>query len=746
MTELALPAGSLQAALHAFEGGADAVYLGLRQYSARKHATNFSFEELAQLKQESVRLGKAIYVTLNTLLDDQELLGIIPTLRRLELLEPDGIIVQDLGLSSVILDEFPSLPVHASTQIAVHTTEGVRQLQRLGFSRIVLARELTYAQIEEIRKSCADVDLKVFIHGAMCYGFSGLCMASHYLTGRSANRGECAQICRTWFTTEGTDEIKSGYFFSMTDLASGSEVTRLRDIGINSLKIEGRMKSPAYVRFAARYYRMILDGETDIQALQVAKEELDSQFARSSFGGWTFSYGKEKPGGMRHTPSLTTLSYPGHRGTVVGVIQHSTTRSGSLELTVSLEREVSVRDGMMFLHRDENGLEQPVRFPLQAIRDINGRSRFHATAGSTILLDAPSGNEVGVGTVLYRVSRHDLHVSELHERGLPPFRFPLDIRIELLSDHMTITPSPIPSWIPSSLSQSYPIDVQKANREQRPRENLLRIFSSPGTGIFTARSVTLHNTSGWEERDLFLPLSRLKEIRRSWYEYLEKETERALAVFQLPPRENLGLDHTLPLRHFLNPHTDAHIPWADPVRIQRQLAAGVDIEDLLAMVDNLLYLPLPPVTFDEAATLGALERIVKTHGSRLRIGLNNVAHLGWARSHAEAACFADVYLYPSNRESAMVLLRSVPSLIGMYQWVERETSDMSGWPIQASAIGPDFTLPLFVSRNCFRYDSMGLPCEGCPRHGTWHVNQTGKRYRVDVRECVTIVSEKPEHQ
>ena len=166
MTELALPAGSLQAALHAFEGGADAVYLGLRQYSARKHATNFSFEELAQLKQESVRLGKAIYVTLNTLLDDQELHGIIPTLRRLELLEPDGIIVQDLGLSSVILDEFPSLPVHASTQIAVHTTEGVRQLQRLGFSRIVLARELTYAQIEDIRKSCADVDLNRWLTGS----------------------------------------------------------------------------------------------------------------------------------------------------------------------------------------------------------------------------------------------------------------------------------------------------------------------------------------------------------------------------------------------------------------------------------------------------------------------------------------------------------------------------------------------------------------------------------------------------
>jgi putative protease len=310
MIELALPAGSLQAALHAFDGGADAVYLGLQEYSARKYATNFSFGELARLKQEAMRLGKAVYVTLNTLLDDQELEGILPTLRRLELVRPDGIIVQDLGLASLLCKEFPSLPVHASTQIAVHTAEGVREMQRLGFSRIVLSRELTFAQIAAIRQACPDADLKVFIHGAMCYGFSGLCMASHYLTGRSANRGECAQICRTWFTTEGTEESRSGYFFSMTDLAAAEESSGSGDIGINALKIEGRMKSPATCDRSA-VHRMILDGETEPTALRNARGRW-IQIARSS-SGVGHSLRNETPAGMRHTPSLGTVDFPGQR-------------------------------------------------------------------------------------------------------------------------------------------------------------------------------------------------------------------------------------------------------------------------------------------------------------------------------------------------------------------------------------------------------------------------------------------------
>ncbi len=224
MIELTLPAGSFASALQAFKHGADAVYLGLTSFSARQGAQNFTLDEVAKLKTLSVELQKKIYITINTLLDDDEIEKTIPLLRSLELLQVDGIIVQDIGLASIIHEKFPTIPLHASTQLAVHSVKGVEALVRLGFLRVVLARELTLDEIAHIRISCPDVSLKVFIHGAMCYGFSGLCMASTTLTDRSANKGECAQICRSWFTSESERDITQGYFFSMKDLATPKRV------------------------------------------------------------------------------------------------------------------------------------------------------------------------------------------------------------------------------------------------------------------------------------------------------------------------------------------------------------------------------------------------------------------------------------------------------------------------------------------------------------------------------------------
>jgi putative protease len=297
-----------------------------------------------------------------------------------------------------------------------------------------------------------------------------------------------------------------------------------------------------------------------------------------------------------------------------------------------------------------------------------------------------------------------------------------------------------------TLRITYPIDIQQAKSPQQVGQNLLKIFSSPGEGWFTARSVKLENRSAWNDGELFLPLSRLKEIRRSWYEYLGSACERAIMTPRPPAHGTSGSVHPLPMRHLLNPKIDDHLPWADPVSVQRRLAANMAAEDVLAVIDDKLYLPLAPVTFDEKAAMKALDEIIAACGGRVRIGLNNVAHLGWARKHPGIEVFADVYLYMSNREAAALVLHTMPTLVGMYRWIEREEGGTAGWMMKPSAIGPAFKLPLFISRNCFRYDAMGLPCEGCPRHGTWHVNQTGKRYRVDVRECVTIVSEEPEHQ
>ena len=313
MIELALPAGSLETAISAFNADADAVYFGMKEFSARKGAANFSIEDLSKIKRYASEHSKKIYVTVNTLVDDSETGAANRILSVLEFYEPDGIIIQDLGLVQIIREHYPHLPLHGSTQLAVHTVEGVRQMQDLGFERVVLSRELTLKEIEDIRKKCPDIELKVFIHGALCYGFSGLCMASANITGRSANRGECAQICRTWFTEEKTGE--NGYFFSLEDLNAGKTLVALNDMGIDSAKIEGRLKGNEY-----------------------------------KSGQGYFYYKKERE-------SLLS-GYPSHLGLECGII---TGQRGNT-ITVKTDKTLHNRDGLQYFRTNSRGLDEPVKF------------------------------------------------------------------------------------------------------------------------------------------------------------------------------------------------------------------------------------------------------------------------------------------------------------------------------------------------------------------------------------------------
>lgn len=313
--ELLAPAGSFSAAYHAFCAGADAVYFGLKDFSARKGARNFTMEEVARLKGFAESNGKRIYAALNTVIREDELREVASVLYDLQALQVDGVIIQDLGVLYLLHRWFPALPIHASTQMAVHNAEGVETLKSLGVRRIILARELTLEELKKIRDSHPDVELEVFIHGALCYSVSGLCLASGILLGRSGNRGECAQICRSWFSTspipgrkeqitnrgvkqdshvkqerrrsmgthagaptpgaptpepptavtplvEGSPESLEGYFFSCRDLALGENVLELCRIGIDAFKIEGRLKSPEWVAAVTRYYRTILDTDS----------------------------------------------------------------------------------------------------------------------------------------------------------------------------------------------------------------------------------------------------------------------------------------------------------------------------------------------------------------------------------------------------------------------------------------------------------------------------------------------------
>ena len=171
------------------------------------------------------------------------------------------------------------------------------------------------------------------------------------------------------------------------------------------------------------------------------------------------------------------------------------------------------------------------------------------------------------------------------------------------------------------------------------------------------------------------------------------------------------------------------------------------MDDVLAVVDSVAYIPLAPVTFSEERFYDDLDSLIASVAIPVRVGLNNVGHIEWAKKHPEVACFADVYLYMTNRSAVSLFIENVPNPCGLYRWMEQTWQDTTDWPVIVSdPILPEdpFAIPLFISRACYRYDALQLPCEGCPRHGNWTVEQNGRYYRVSVRSCLTVVSEEPE--
>lgn len=272
--ELLAPAGSIESFHAAINAGADAVYLGLDVFNARLRAKNFTIKTLSYLAPYAHSRGIKIYVTLNTMIKQSELELLIHVLYQLEQIGVDALIVADLGLIELARSQFPSLKLHGSTQMAVHNSAGMSCAEKLGLSRVVLARELTIKEISRITAE-SPLQVEVFIHGALCYSISGMCLASSFIGGASGNRGMCTQVCRRKFREK--TSTAAGYFFSPSDLCGIDYLSSLKDAGVSSLKIEGRMKGPEYVDTVVRAYRVSIDNP---QRITEAKNTLAFDLGR----------------------------------------------------------------------------------------------------------------------------------------------------------------------------------------------------------------------------------------------------------------------------------------------------------------------------------------------------------------------------------------------------------------------------------------------------------------------------------
>lgn len=271
-TELLLPAGNTETFYAALEGEADAVYLGLKHFNARGRALNFSNQQIPVLINLAHKKNCKVFITLNTVIKNKELPELLDVLDFLNKINPDAVIIQDWGVYHIIKKYFPEVTVHASTQMANHNSLGAIYSHKKDFERVILARELTLQEAEDINKK-SKIQTEVFVHGALCYSFSGMCNFSSYLGGHGANRGICSQVCRRSFDT-GKD---SKFYYSLKDNQQIENIHNLIDTGVYSLKVEGRLKSSDYVYKVARAYRAVIDNKAN---LPYAQELLQTETGR----------------------------------------------------------------------------------------------------------------------------------------------------------------------------------------------------------------------------------------------------------------------------------------------------------------------------------------------------------------------------------------------------------------------------------------------------------------------------------
>jgi putative protease len=541
--ELLAPAGGPEAAFAAFHFGADAVYLGLKKFSARAEAENFTLDELDEITAyaHSLQPRRRVFVTINTLIRQDELPELVEAVAALDVCGVDAVILQDLGVYHLLREHFPRLELHASTQLAVHNRAGAETLHRLGFQRVVLARELTFEEVGDITAT-AGIETEVFIHGALCYSYSGLCLFSSQTLGRSGNRGKCAYSCRDSYDVAGAPltlrdgtavrrDPRQGFPFSMKDLALPDHLPALRAAGVSCFKVEGRKKSPLYVATTTDYYRRLLDGRLAAAERPQLEADLQTVFSRP----WTRLFvqsHKEKEVADRDTV--------GHRGTLIGRVETIRQVGGESRLRFRTRRALERHDGLQI---DLPILSKPFGFPVDRLwvvppgKNSKPQGAVQAPAGALVEVSLPRDHaSIPTGAPVYCASSQAVKIRYRHSRpkpGLYRTRWPVAVEVVLTGESLTAI-----GRVHHPRDGGLVVEVQRrlsgpfaVARDPAAQEVAVRgAFDRFGPTCLALESFTFRN-----EDHRFVPVSRLNEMRRELAAELEAglARERATNVAQL---------------------------------------------------------------------------------------------------------------------------------------------------------------------------------------------------------------------
>lgn len=391
MIELLSPVGDFECLKAAVQNGADAVYFGANSFSARSFATNFDDNTLELAINYAKIRGVRTNLTLNTLIKNNELSDAFELAKKAYKFGIDAIIVQDLGLAKLLIDNFPDLPLHASTQMSVHNLEGVKKLEALGFKRVVLSRELPISEIEYICKN-TNVEIECFVHGALCISYSGQCLFSSSIGGRSGNRGSCAQPCRLPYTLleNKEKEIDSGYLLSPRDLCGLEYLPQLIKAGVTSFKIEGRMKKPEYVATVTRIYRKYIDTVINDKFFEINpqdKKDLLQVFNRggSSLGHLSVSENR----------NLIFKKKPNNMGLFLGTVSNFNNNKGYV--TLKLNESLSIGDKICVQTPSEEA-----NYTISELM-INKKNSPSANIGDIVTIGRIKGN-IKIGNKVYKIT------------------------------------------------------------------------------------------------------------------------------------------------------------------------------------------------------------------------------------------------------------------------------------------------------------------------------------------------------
>lgn len=333
MSEILAPAGSFECLKAAVLNGADAVYIGGSEFSARKYASNFSREEIIEAVKYCHLYNVKLYITINTLLNNDEVIKALEYAKFLYEVDVDAVIVQDIGFIKLLKEYVPDLEVHGSTQMTVHNLEGVNYLYNMGITRVVLSRELSIEEIKYIKEN-TKAEIEVFVHGALCICFSGQCLFSSMIGGRSGNRGTCAQSCRMEYSLDG---MKKSHILSPKDLSTLEYIEKLVEIGVDSLKIEGRMKRYEYVATVVSSYKKAIEGKRE-------KQDIKNVTQIFNRGGFTSAFMYKKEG-----KNMMSYERPKNWGTYLGTIL----KSKGKFCDIALDEELNLEDGIEIFGKDK---------------------------------------------------------------------------------------------------------------------------------------------------------------------------------------------------------------------------------------------------------------------------------------------------------------------------------------------------------------------------------------------------------